>query len=731
MYIQFSDFFELLRQFEKPAPKRAKNGLFSHLFSSAEEEKSTDDADISRVVNNHCKVPERIQNYYAEHGTGQLATDIQDNVFPRLISPHAFAEALFWTIQQDLVLKIHLEHVGAGIFPPEEERELALYIATALFAIIWRPHCPDKPPAFSNALSDNAGVCLLSRKVPAPRSDFIGRGKELRKLHDLLGKHQQVFVWGIHGIGKSELVYQYCKEHKGDYTNILYVNSNGNLQKDICTLHIAGGITPTGDMLHDVLHGLRCLREDTLLVFDNVNDMQGPIWTSLRQCGCKLLVTTRCQIPKHLRKEHLEVEAISPTRSLVSLVMNLSRRKDLKKSTLEKIIVRVHRHTTAVILLAALLQTDRYTPEEILEKLGPWKLKDFIKEKLNYANNSMSFYEHLRTLFALFQFEGQERYILQNMALMPQNGVPLKLFEAWTELTDPDPLNALIDAGLIYTPSRGDRGNAQYMVLLKPMIKVLACDELMPSIQSCAKLIHNTAEAMSLLMDNQDAHYLIHLSQEVIRLAEKDDIPVYIDYLHKSFELAERNQKKDEVGVIVEALEDVLSLTTCGTNRDLALLMDYYAAMQDTVDDAVAYREKAIELLNPAIQEEKLLMAEILDRIAGDYLMLDDWNRAKPFSDLSWSMFDELGMLGKPEVFPAQNRRGVILCHTGAEAEGMALLEEVQNYIWRFEAQPTQNRVSVHGALWDASSDKDAMKKHEFLAAKALHFLSKRMEIEM
>lgn len=613
--------------------------------------------------------------------------------------------------------------------PPEDESALALYIATVLYAIITRPHYPSKKnmaPVFPQWMADNVDDLLLSRIVPSPSAVFTGRRKELTQLHTLLKKRHDVIVWGIHGIGKSELVYKYCEEHKGDYRKILYVNSSGDLQNDISRLHIVGGITPTGNMFFDVMQCLSHLREDTLLVIDNMNNLEDQklIWELIQQCGCKLLVTTRCQMPENQQIEYLELKAISSMRSLSNLLKKLTKRKDLKKSILEKIIIRLHHHTTSIVLLASLLQTDRYTPEEILEKLGPRKLKDFIKDCFYYRNDRTSFYEHLRNLFSLFCFEGQERYALQNMALVPNDGVPLKLFEAWTELKDTDVMSTLMDTGLIYGQIYNTAHTHRYMVTLKPILKELACDELVPSIQSCAKLIHNTAKAMDTLEDDQNMQYLIQLSQEVIALAEKDDIPVYIDYLHKSFEVAVRYNQKEEMKTILQDLENVLTVAHYGTNRDIALTMDYRASVQPDAQDAITYRKRAIEFLDSGIPEEKKLQAEILDRIAGDYLLLEDWMHAKPYSDASWSLFRELCLLEKPEAFPAYQRRGVILCHAGEMTEGLALLHKTEKIIYNLESQPTQNRVWVQSALRDAYEvigNPEEAKKYENLANQSLH----------
>ena len=124
-------------------------------------------------------------------------------------------------------------------------------------------------------------------------------------------------------------------------------------------------------------------------------------------------------------------------------------------------------------------------------------------------------------------------------------------------------------------------------------------------------------------------------------------------------------------------------------------------------------------------------MAEILDRIAGEYLLRDDWMRAKPYSDASWSLFRELDLLEKPEAFPAYQRRGVILCHAGEVAEGLVLLHQAENFIYRFKPLPTQNLVSVQTARWNACEvigDLEEAKKYENLSKQTLHFLKKTNE---
>ena len=49
-------------------------------------------------------------------------------------------------------------------------------------------------------------IFIMEGDVPKPCRYFCGREKEIEQLHELLVKERKVFLHGIAGIGKSELV---------------------------------------------------------------------------------------------------------------------------------------------------------------------------------------------------------------------------------------------------------------------------------------------------------------------------------------------------------------------------------------------------------------------------------------------------------------------------------------------------------------------------------------------
>lgn len=69
---------------------------------------------------------------------------------------------------------------------------------------------------------------IMDSEVPKPCRHFIGRDKELEELYTMLEENRHVFLYGIAGIGKSELAKAYAKRYMRHYTNILYVEKREN-----------------------------------------------------------------------------------------------------------------------------------------------------------------------------------------------------------------------------------------------------------------------------------------------------------------------------------------------------------------------------------------------------------------------------------------------------------------------------------------------------------------------
>ena len=76
---------------------------------------------------------------------------------------------------------------------------------------------------------------------------------------------------GVAGIGKSELVKQYIKLHRKEYTNILFLDYSGSLYEMVADLDFVDDTDGLAEKERFRKHFrfMKSLKDDTLLVIDN------------------------------------------------------------------------------------------------------------------------------------------------------------------------------------------------------------------------------------------------------------------------------------------------------------------------------------------------------------------------------------------------------------------------------------------------------------------------------
>jgi len=708
--------------------------FFDKLFASCTRKlpKHIDPGDISRIKNGQMRMSPKIREYYAKDGSEiDLAMDIEENIFPQLYSYQALTHRFWCLLTFDFEMRDYFQENGLPQMPGQFRREAAMFLGHVVRFAILREFIERNPEngklCKPEWLVPNVGKYILSAKVPAPCGHFMGRGDEIKRLHEELVKKRTVFLTGLPGIGTSEVVYAYCKEHGKDYNKIVYIDYSGNLQEDIRSLVIVGGMITSDDGYKNVIQFLRKLEEDVLLVIDNMDASfeQEPYLDNVLTSGCKVLIASQCQFED---EKCMKLEEIQDMQILSDIVKKVSDKQELDPELLEKVITAVHRHTTAVVLLGALIKKGDYPLKAILLKLKMWDLRSFFTEKLRfrkgYKRVTGTYYEQIRLLFGLFRFSEEEQDVLRNMVLMPRAGIPKSLLREWMELENADAINSMVEAGMLNEAKDG-------VVRIKPIIRELAKEEFSPSFANCAKMLKYTANAMTLLQDSPSDKYLLLLPEEVITWADKEgNMEAYIDYLHKSFELAARYEHKSTMPKIADALAEAIVGTPYGTNLDRALMQDYQAVVTDDPRRGIEFRKSALEQLNMANPLEKKTAADILSNLSDNYETLQQFDHAKACSDESWKIYEELNLLNTKEVFAAACRRGVLLCEVGQAAEGFDILKKTERYVETHGQVETKNHAEIYGALalaYYAVGDLTQRVSYEAKARRVLERLNKRV----
>jgi hypothetical protein len=121
--------------------------------------------------------------------------------------------------------------------------------------------------------------------TPYPRNvNFVGREVELANMQRLLDKDGRVFVTGMGGMGKTQLVLEYVYRNKGKFAKVLWVDASGpGRKKNFISLAQHLGVQPLAEggpdqdehNIQQVRDGLERSDVPCLLVLDSLEEEEG------------------------------------------------------------------------------------------------------------------------------------------------------------------------------------------------------------------------------------------------------------------------------------------------------------------------------------------------------------------------------------------------------------------------------------------------------------------------
>lgn len=563
-------------------------------FSNDTEDFLYDNGLVCKWIKGQAKVSPRIINYYVDNAHKKaMSQDIETELFPYLSD---FANASMEL--KELLLS------DTSISDFEKERLLSFYIESSheayahfmsevLIFAMSRPFVRFDAKASTSA-SPLIDDIILTTLHPKPIKTFVGRDKELDKLYQLTQDYHVLFVHGVPGIGKSELVKQFIKLHRKDYTNILYLKYPGSLFEMIADLDFVddSDTLTEKERFRKHFRFLKSLKEDSLIVIDNFDTTASNESLLSQVCNlkCTIIFTTRNLFPSY------ESITITSDKKLAELVLqsNLMDSSDYHQKEIDVILEFLDYHTMAVELVARLLSYATIFPSKLLEQLKENVLlpsddskipltKDSLTEKSRYQN-------HMEKLLDMHGLDEDHQKALATIALAPESGIPVKLLYQWYG-TCVNEINELSELGFLSIE--------YHHIKVHPYIRKIINAQKLLTINKCPKIFENIRDTC--INEISSYHSLaLDMVDTTLRFVKKDNEDIWKRTVFASLERNSRYQRfrsfeklLNECGYICQHYHNI-------STENTALLYHFQAVQSAKIHQnillALELEEKAIFL---------------------------------------------------------------------------------------------------------------------------------------
>lgn len=585
------------------------------------------------------------------------------------------------------------------------------------------------------------------------------RDKEIEELQRDMnrGKHP-LFIFGIGGIGKTELANEFARQQISNGTPAYFVTFKGNMKDTILSLKFSGYEFEAPGSESDYLRRLDILKENyqgCLLIVDNFDDEEKNLSTLQSEAaykdvvygtGMKILFTTRSRPDESTHElSPLDEEnamklftSISPVaESDERIVRLLIREADYHPMTIE-LLAKTREDSWQVISYEELLRRLRY--RSIDDKNLP-----SVSIKKNMTEREAKIYGHIKTLFNIYKLGEDYRQAICHVTLLPING-----FDAVIFVTNEDD-DKKIQLKNLESHSWIRRRKEDNLLTIHPLIRSVFKNELQPSDEDCAEFLSRIWN----VIDNQypPNFELFGQAAELFKRAT-DDLPdkrgdfafyagfcliatgkyssalLYEDKAVKIRKVALADNPRELARTYNDAGVAALSSENFGiyTDGGLASEAGLSALGGENFIKAIAYLGKAMKILEslPDV-EDKQNLANVCASMAIAYTNREDFDVAFYLAKQAVKIFEEYPPENLWEKAHAhQSLSGILLCK---KRYGEALEQKKLDVAIKEKLIPTAHPelAKAYRELAECYSYVQDDEHAEFYAKKALDMFEKTL----
>lgn len=676
--------------------------VFEDFMDSPESKDfSFDNGLVCRWMTGQAKISPKISTYYAKPSKQEkLAETIQQNLLPLMTDCSKALQDVYTLFMQDPTISGAKKNKLALLYKPAESRLLFLakLISFGMERQFVKRDTRNQKLIAGGALSPVVLDYIMDSEVPRPCRHFVGREEELGELHTMLEENSKVFLYGIAGIGKSEMAKAYAKQYKKYYTNILYVEYTGDLHQSVTDMDFTDDLPGDCEEERFRKHNrfLRSLKDDTLLIIDNFNvtATHDSFLSIVLKYRCRVLFTTRSKFDGHCI---LQLKEIQEPSSLFQLASSFYSEAEEHRTLVEEIIQTVHRHTFAVELAAKLLENGILPPKQLLEKLQEEKASLENEDKINAIkdgqNSKATYYNHIHTLFSLYSISQEQQDIMRDLCFLPPAGISTRIFADWLGQTTLNDINDLIETGFV-------QANTRHTISLHPMIQEIALSETKPSVTTCHTLLDSLQKIC--LMHGTEVNYykkMFQTVENIIHLIDKDDISKYLLFLEDVFPYMEKYHYQKGMKEIIRELKQLLKGNNHGTSSDRALLLDYQATMETKPEKAIKLEKEALAQIKETTDGNAHLVSNLHANLGGLYRINGQTEFAKGHMEKGILLLEQYKLLYTNDSIPQINNYAALLTEMQEPERAMSALQKLAQIIKDYNSDHCLDYAQVQEAM--------------------------------
>lgn len=271
----------------------------------------------------------------------------------------------------------------------------------------------------------------LVKRIRRPHVNFVSREKLMNEIYSIFPmKANYLFVSGIGGSGKSELIRKYVSNVEKNYdNNICMMNYCGSIKETInqgllfCTDHnVASEIEfsfrnmDRQEMFYEKMKMLEEIQK-SLLVIDNFENIEDENLQYVLDSNADVIILTRDAVKFansiDITNRILEEEE-------VELFKNVCVDYDLDDSVIRELCAVCNKHPMTIVLLASLISQKKYDLHIIFEKFKTSQ-KSVFSEQILFEKDRIfckrQIMRHFDTLFSLYGLSEQQKQILLDISL--------------------------------------------------------------------------------------------------------------------------------------------------------------------------------------------------------------------------------------------------------------------------------------------------------------------------